>query len=200
MKDPIIVSTGQTYERSCIQKWLDAGHRTCPKTQQTLLHTSLTPNYVLKSLIGLWCDSNGVELPKKQGSYRTKKSGSSLSDCDRTAIKALLVKLTRAIPLLVDLLSSTDHRTQEHVVTVLLNHSINESTPRGKKGAATAIFNLCIYHGDKARAVKAGIVAPLIRFMNDVGRGMVDKALAIMIILASHHEGRTSIGQCIASI
>jgi hypothetical protein len=74
-----------------------------------------------------------------------------------------------------------------------------EGTPRGKKGVATAIFNLCIYHGDKARAVKAGIVAPLIRFMNDAGCGMVDKALAIMIILASHHKGRTSIGQCIAS-
>lgn len=86
MKDPVIVSTGQTYERCCIQKWLDAGHRTCPKTQQTLLHTALTPNYVLKSLIALWCESNGVELPKKQGSCRTKKSGTSLSDCDKTGI------------------------------------------------------------------------------------------------------------------
>ena len=54
----------QTYERSCIQKWLDAGHKTCPKTQQTLLHTALTPNYVLKSLITLWCENNGVELPR----------------------------------------------------------------------------------------------------------------------------------------
>ncbi|XP_037493019.1 U-box domain-containing protein 14 [Jatropha curcas] len=67
MKDPVIVSTGQTYERSCIQKWLDAGHKTCPKTQQTRLHTALTPNYILKSLMALWCESNGVELPKQQG-------------------------------------------------------------------------------------------------------------------------------------
>lgn len=288
MKDPVIVSTGQTYERSCIQKWLDAGHKTCPKTQQTLLHSALTPNYVLKSLIGLWCESNGVELPKKQGGCRTKKSGSSLSDCDRTAIKALLDKLMSndieqqratagelrllakrnadnrvciaeagAIPLLVELLSSTDPRTQEHAVTALLNLSINESnkgtivnagaipdivdvlkkgsmearenaaatlfslsvldenkvaigaagaipalikllcegTPRGKKDAATAIFNLCIYQGNKARAVKAGIVVPLIQFLKDAGGGMVDEALAIMAILASHHEGRIAIGQ-----
>ncbi|KAJ1403119.1 Zinc finger, RING/FYVE/PHD-type [Sesbania bispinosa] len=288
MKDPVIVSTGQTYERSCIQKWLDAGHRTCPKTQQTLLHTALTPNYVLKSLIALWCESNGIELPKKQGNCRTKKSGSSLSDCDRTAIKALLDKLSSndteqqraaagelrllakrnadnrvciaeagAIPLLVELLSSTDPRTQEHAVTALLNLSINESnkgtivnagaipdivdvlkngsmearenaaatlfslsvldenkvaigaagaipalikllcegTPRGKKDAATAIFNLSIYQGNKARAVKAGIVVPLIQFLKDAGGGMVDEALAIMAILASHHEGRIAIGQ-----
>ncbi|MED6122787.1 U-box domain-containing protein 14 [Stylosanthes scabra] len=288
MKDPVIVSTGQTYERSCIQKWLDAGHKTCPKTQQTLLHTALTPNYVLKSLIALWCESNGVELPKKQGSCRAKKSGSNHSDCDRTAINALLDKLANgdmeqqraaagelrllakrnadnrvciaeagAIPLLVELLSSSDPRTQEHAVTALLNLSINESnkgtivnagaipdivdvlksgsmearenaaatlfslsvldenkvaigaagaipvlikllcegTPRGKKDAATAIFNLSIYQGNKARAIKAGIIAPLMRFLKDAGGGMVDEALAIMAILASHHEGRIAIGQ-----
>lgn len=279
----------QTYERSCIQKWLDAGHKTCPKTQQTLVHTALTPNYVLKSLIALWCESNGIELPKKQGNCRTKKcGGSSHSDCDRTAITALLDKLASnnieqqraaagelrllakrnadnrvciaeagAIPPLVDLLSSSDPRTQEHAVTALLNLSINESnkgtivnagaipdivdvlktgsmearenaaatlfslsvldenkvqigaagaipalikllcegTPRGKKDAATAIFNLSIYQGNKARAVKAGIVGPLIQFLKDAGGGMVDEALAILAILASHHEGRVAIGQ-----
>ncbi|KAG0493569.1 hypothetical protein HPP92_004563 [Vanilla planifolia] len=50
MMDPVIVATGQSYERSSIQKWLDAGHRTCPKTRQTLSH---------------WCEKNMVELMKK---------------------------------------------------------------------------------------------------------------------------------------
>ncbi|XP_022139309.1 U-box domain-containing protein 14 [Momordica charantia] len=288
MRDPVIVSTGQTYERSCIQKWLDAGHKTCPKTQQSLLHTALTPNYVLKSLIALWCENNGVELPRKQGSCRNRKSGSSISDCDRSAIDALLVKLVSgspeqkrsaagelrllakrnsdnriciaeagAIPFLVELLSSDDTRTQEHAVTALLNLSINDSnkrtivdlraipaivevlkngsmearenaaatlfslsvidenkvaigaagaipalisllcegTPRGKKDAATAIFNLSIYQGNKARAVRAGIVAPLMRFLKDAGGGMVDEALAILAILATHHEGKMGIRQ-----
>ncbi|XP_042493088.1 U-box domain-containing protein 14-like [Macadamia integrifolia] len=288
MKDPVIVSTGQTYERPCIQKWLDAGHKTCPKTQQTLVHTTLTPNYVLKGLIAQWCESNGVELPKMQGSCRNKKSGNCVSDCDRAAIDALLQKLTigntdeqraaagelrllakrnadnrvciaeaGAIPLLVELLSSTDPRTQEHAVTALLNLSINEAnkgsivnagaisdivdvlkngsmearenaaatlfslsvidenkvaigaaeaipalidllcqgSPRGKKDAATAIFNLSIYQGNKVRAVKAGIVAPLMRLLTDAAGGMVDEALAILAILASHHEGKVAIGQ-----
>ena len=70
-----------------------------------------------------------------------------------------------------------------------------EGTPTGKKDAATAIFNLSIYQGNKARVVKAGIVAPLIQFLKDAGGGMVDEALAIMAILASHHEGRVAIGQ-----
>lgn len=288
MKDPVIVSTGQTYERSCIQKWLDAGHKTCPKTQQTLLHTALTPNYVLKSLIALWCESNGIELPKRQGNCGDKKSGASGSDCDRASINALIDKLANgnldqqraaagelrllakrnsdnrvfiaeagAIPLLVELLSSADSRTQEHAVTALLNLSIHEAnkgnivnsgaipdivdvlkngsmearenaaatlfslsvvdenkvaigaagaipvlidllchgTPRGKKDAATAIFNLSIYQGNKVRAVRAGIVGPLMRLLKDSGGGMVDEALAILAILASHQEGKVAIGQ-----
>lgn len=288
MKDPVIVSTGQTYERSCIQKWLDAGHKTCPKTQQTLLHTALTPNYVLKSLIAFWCESNGVELPKKQGSCRNKRSGVGGSECDRAAIDALLQKLANgnpeeqraaagelrllakrnadnrvciaeagAIPLLAELLGSPDSRTQEHAVTALLNLSINEAnkgtivnagaipdivdvlkvgsmearenaaatlfslsvvdenkvaigaagaipalidllcqgTPRGKKDAATAIFNLSIYQGNKVRAVRSGIVPPLIGLLKDPGGGMVDEALAILAILASHPEGKVAIGQ-----
>ncbi|OAY72324.1 U-box domain-containing protein 6 [Ananas comosus] len=63
MYDPVIISSGQTYERACIEKWFNDGHRTCPKTQQELSHLSLTPNYCLKSLITSWCEQNGVPIP-----------------------------------------------------------------------------------------------------------------------------------------
>ncbi|KAF9608299.1 hypothetical protein IFM89_008584 [Coptis chinensis] len=68
-------------------------------------------------------------------------------------------------------------------------------SPRGKKDAATAIFNLLIYQGNKVRAVRAGIVVPLMRLLTDAAGGMVDEALAILAILASHQEGRVAIGQ-----
>ncbi|CAL5386857.1 unnamed protein product [Camellia sinensis] len=155
MRDPVIVSTGQTYERSCIEKWLGAGHGTCPKTQQTLTSNALTPNYVLRSLIAQWCEANGIK-PPKQPSSRNKIS-SAFSPAERTKIETLLHKLTSsnpedqrsaageirllakrnadnrvaiaeagAIPLLVSLLSTPDSRTQEHAVTALLNLSICE--------------------------------------------------------------------------
>ncbi|XP_052207989.1 U-box domain-containing protein 13-like isoform X2 [Diospyros lotus] len=156
MRDPVIVSTGQTYERSCIEKWLEAGHGTCPKTQQTLTSTALTPNYVLRSLIAQWCEANGIEPPKRPNS-RPNKTLSACSPAERTKIETLLRKLTSnspedqrsaageirllakrnadnrvaiaeagAIPLLVGLLSTPDSRTQEHAVTALLNLSICE--------------------------------------------------------------------------
>ncbi|XP_054814172.1 U-box domain-containing protein 13-like isoform X2 [Prosopis cineraria] len=287
MKDPVIVSTGQTYERSCIEKWLDAGHGTCPKTQQTLASNVLTPNYALRSLIAQWCEANGMEPPKRPSSSRPSKSASACSPAERSKIENLLRKLTSgnpedqrsaageirllakrnadnrvaiaeagAIPLLVGLLSIPDSRTQEHAVTALLNLSIcennkgsiissgavpgivhvlkkgsmearenaaatlfslsvvdenkvtigssgaipplvtllSEGTQRGKKDAATALFNLCIFQGNKGKAVRAGVVPTLMRLLTEPGGGMVDEALAILAILASHPEGKVAIG------
>lgn len=65
MYDPVIISSGQTYERVCIEKWFDDGHSTCPKTQQQLSHLGLTPNYCVKGLIASWCEQNGVPVPNR---------------------------------------------------------------------------------------------------------------------------------------
>lgn len=63
MYDPVIIASGQTYERICIEKWFSDGHNTCPKTQQKLPHLCLTPNYCVKGLIASWCEQNGVSVP-----------------------------------------------------------------------------------------------------------------------------------------
>ncbi|CAI9759504.1 unnamed protein product [Fraxinus pennsylvanica] len=63
MTDPVIVASGQTYERAFIRKWIDLGLTVCPKTRQTLSHTNLIPNYTVKALIANWCELNDVKLP-----------------------------------------------------------------------------------------------------------------------------------------
>lgn len=62
MVDPVIVASGQTYDRDSIQKWLDNGLVFCPKTRQTLVHTNLIPNYTVKAMISNWCDENKIRL------------------------------------------------------------------------------------------------------------------------------------------
>ncbi|ESW18851.1 hypothetical protein PHAVU_006G076000 [Phaseolus vulgaris] len=62
MTDPVIVASGQTYERAFIKNWIDLGLTVCPKTRQTLAHTNLIPNYTVKALIANWCESNNVRL------------------------------------------------------------------------------------------------------------------------------------------
>ncbi|GMH26078.1 hypothetical protein Nepgr_027921 [Nepenthes gracilis] len=63
MYDPVIIASGQTYERVCIEKWFNDHHNTCPKSQQQLPHLCLTPNYCVKGLIASWCEQHGVPVP-----------------------------------------------------------------------------------------------------------------------------------------
>ncbi|XP_061364891.1 U-box domain-containing protein 4-like isoform X2 [Gastrolobium bilobum] len=62
MIDPVIVASGQTYERAFIKNWIDLGLTVCPKTRQTLAHTNLIPNYTVKALIANWCEATNVKL------------------------------------------------------------------------------------------------------------------------------------------
>ncbi|KAK9167243.1 hypothetical protein Scep_002434 [Stephania cephalantha] len=54
LTDPVTLSTGQTYDRSSIEKWLKAGNLTCPVTMQKLQDPSIVPNHTLKHLINQW--------------------------------------------------------------------------------------------------------------------------------------------------
>ncbi|GAB2298355.1 hypothetical protein Dimus_032422 [Dionaea muscipula] len=62
MSDPVIVASGQTFERDSIQKWLDHELTICPKTRQHLSHTNLIPNYTIKALILNWCRENNLKI------------------------------------------------------------------------------------------------------------------------------------------
>ncbi|KAL7090485.1 hypothetical protein ACP275_12G043800 [Erythranthe tilingii] len=53
-KDPVTLSTGQTYDRIFIEKWLSEGNSTCPVTMQKLDDSSIVPNHTLRHLIHEW--------------------------------------------------------------------------------------------------------------------------------------------------
>jgi hypothetical protein len=59
MKDPLVLCTGQSYERSSIEPWLEAGNHTCPAMMQTLASLELVPNHTLRRLIQNWCEAHG---------------------------------------------------------------------------------------------------------------------------------------------
>ncbi|CAN6274559.1 unnamed protein product [Urochloa humidicola] len=201
MRDPVIVSTGQTYERTFIQRWIDCGNRTCPKTQQKLQNLTLTPNYVLRSLIMQWCEEKGIEPPS-----RSKSDGSSLEvGGNRLAIEALVRNLSSsslderksaaaeirslakkstdnrtllaessAIPALVKLLSSKDQKTQEHAVTALLN--------------------LSIYDQNKELIVVAGAIVPIIQVLRTSSMEARENAAAAIFSLSLIDDNKIMIG------
>lgn len=82
MTDPVIVSSGQTYEKAFIKRWIDLGLKVCPKTRQTLTHTTLIPNYTVKALIANWCETNDVKLPDPNKSTSLNELSPLLSCTD----------------------------------------------------------------------------------------------------------------------
>lgn len=49
MGDPVILDTGHSYDRGCIERWVfQQGFRTCPVTGQRLNHIELIPNHALR--------------------------------------------------------------------------------------------------------------------------------------------------------
>ncbi|XP_074311883.1 U-box domain-containing protein 16-like [Silene latifolia] len=97
MTDPVVVSTGQTYDRSSITMWIETGHNNCPKTGQPLAHTNFIPNLALKSLIAMWCRENRVV-------YITVEDGEGRNDA--VANKATLEATKMTVLYLVSKLGS----------------------------------------------------------------------------------------------
>lgn len=86
MKDPVTLSTGITYDRENIEKWLFSfQNNTCPVTKQTLLETDLNnliPNHTLRRLIQSWCTLNA--------SFGVERIPTPKSPIDRTQILKLI--------------------------------------------------------------------------------------------------------------
>ncbi|RDX91521.1 U-box domain-containing protein 13, partial [Mucuna pruriens] len=203
MKDPVIVCTGQTYERSCIKKWLEAGHGTCPKTQQILSSSILVPNHALYSLISSWCEENGVEPPKRLRNLwlcKTSDGSAELIDLDILVSKLsssdiedrryaageirllaknnghnrMLIGEAGAIPHLVDLLYAPDAGTQEHAVTALLN--------------------LSIYADNKERIMASEAVPGILYVLENGSMEARENAAATFFSLSAMGENRVAIG------
>ncbi|GMP21822.1 hypothetical protein CsSME_00000093 [Camellia sinensis var. sinensis] len=93
MRDPVVLSTGQTYDRSFIGKWLKDGHRTCPQTQQVLSHTVLTPNHLVREMISQWCKGRGMELPSPVEDIDDE----GMTEADRGHLNSLLEKMSSSL-------------------------------------------------------------------------------------------------------
>ncbi|KAJ0241155.1 U-box domain-containing protein 10 [Hirschfeldia incana] len=200
MKDPVIVSTGQTYERSYIQRWIDCGNLRCPKTQQKLGNFTLTPNYVLRSLISQWCTKHHIEQP---GGYM-KISDGDLSG-DMSAIRALVRKLSsRSLQdrrtALSELRSLSKRNTDNRIliaeagaIPVLVNLLTSEDVETQEK-AVTCVLNLSIYESNKELIMLAGAVTSIVQVLRAGTEEAKENAAATLFSLSLADENKIIIG------
>ncbi|KAE8125208.1 hypothetical protein FH972_020041 [Carpinus fangiana] len=103
MKDPVTVSTGITYDRESIEKWLFSGkNNTCPATKQALpADCDLTPNHTLRRLIQSWCTMNashGVErIPTPKPPISKTQIAKLLNDANSPHLKIKCLQKLRSI-------------------------------------------------------------------------------------------------------
>lgn len=228
----LVLLFAQTYERESIQRWLNSGHRTCPKTGQKLNYLTVAPNFALRNLIQQWCEKNNYELPKKEifddpdiaSSPLAEEISSLIQDLysshaniRRDAIvrirllskespdSRILIANTGGIPPLVYLLSCTDSEIQQHIVTALLNLSLDEANKRliaregaipviiqvlrngteeAKENSAAALFSLSILEENKVLVGCSGGIQPLVDLLRSgTNRGKKDAVTALFSLV-----------------
>lgn len=98
MTDPVVVATGQTYDRSSITLWIESGHNTCPKTGQSLLDTNFIPNRALKGLIAIWCREHKIPymVAESNDGQNGVTSNKAAMEANKMTVSFLLNKLVSA--------------------------------------------------------------------------------------------------------
>ncbi|CAM6017788.1 unnamed protein product [Sphagnum balticum] len=182
MIDPVIVASGQTYDRSSIARWIDAGHLTCPKSGQNLPHTTLIPNYVLRSLISRWCEEHDIPFDKqdkggkKGGSMEhiaTTKAALEATKMTATFLVGKLmtgspeVKKQAAYELRLLAKCSMDNRMciADAGAIPLLVMLLESNDSKTQENAVTALLNLSILDKNKTLIVDAGALDPIIEVL-----------------------------------
>ncbi|CAB4270296.1 unnamed protein product [Prunus armeniaca] len=170
MMDPVETSSGQTFERSAIEKWFADGNRSCPLTMTSLDTSILRPNKTLRQSIEEWKDRNTMimiaSLKSKLQSEEDEEVlhclGELLDLCKERDLHKEWVILENYIPILIQLLGVKNPEIRNH-----------------------ALVNLCILVKDsddaKERINKAdnGIES----IVRSLGRRVEERKLAVALLL-----------------
>ncbi|KAK7330469.1 hypothetical protein VNO77_24664 [Canavalia gladiata] len=168
MTDPVTVSTGQTYDRASIKKWLKAGNATCPKTGEKLRNTDLVPNTTLKRLIQQFCADNGISLSKScnrsRDITRTIVAGSPAA---AHAVQFLAWFLTRRLTF------GTEEQKHKAAYEIRVL-------------ARSSIFN-------RACLIEVGTVPPLLNLLASNEKSTQESAISALLKLSKHGNGPENI-------
>lgn len=184
MTDPVILSSGHTFDRASIQRWLDAGHRTCPITKLPLPEQPcLIPNHALRSLIS---NFTLAPSPKPQPAHShsnlqalisvlTSKSSSFLSKLDSlyqlnklskhdSTVRRKLTE-SGAVSAVLNCVQfgSNEFSLQEKALSLLLNLSLDDDNKVGlvAEGAIGRVVTALRVGSSDCRAIAATIITSL---------------------------------------
>ncbi|KAI0501863.1 hypothetical protein KFK09_016808 [Dendrobium nobile] len=213
MRDPVVVASGQTYDRDSITRWIGAGHATCPKSGQLLSHTNLVPNRALKNLISAWCREQNVPF---DGFDSIKGEPTSATCANKAALEAARMTATFLVNKLdsspstemanrvvheLRLLAKTGSDNRAFVAEAgaipLLLPFLSSEDPRLQLNAVTALLNLSILESNKKRIMHAegGLDALIHVLAGGATWWAKENAAATLLSLSSIHAYRRRLGR-----
>ncbi|KAF8031428.1 hypothetical protein BT93_D0591 [Corymbia citriodora subsp. variegata] len=214
MSDPVILSSGHTFDRASIQRWLDSGHRTCPITKLPLPdHPHLIPNHALRSLI-----SNFALLPAPGGARPypglTPEPGALVAALTSRSspLEARLEALTRltklsnrdpgfrrrltesgTVSVVLGCVDSDNGLLRERALNLLLNLSLDDDNKVGlvAEGAISKMVGVLRADSANCRALAATIITSLaVVEVNKATIGEYPFAISALISLLRDGNGR----------
>ena len=205
---PHTVLTPNFALRSLIIEWCEANGIEVPK--RACLNRGNKTSLVLSSKDGISLDMLIEHLCSGQLELQRVAAEEIRSLAKQNADNRVCIAEAGAIPLLVNLLSTEDSRTQEHAVTALLNLSIYEGNKRAivragaiphivgvlkygnmeaRENAAATLFSLSVMDENKVAVGESGAIPRLVDLLiHGSPRGKKDAATALFNLSILHEN------------
>ncbi|XP_061368796.1 U-box domain-containing protein 8-like [Gastrolobium bilobum] len=209
MSDPVILSSGHTFDRSSIQRWLDAGHRTCPITKLPLPdHDPLIPNHALRSLISNYAPISPLHHPPPPHPQTLISTLTSPSSSVHSKIESLrqLARLSKrdssfrrrltesgVVPAVLFCIDSGDDSLREKALSLLLNLSLDDDNKVGlvAEGVVGRVVAVLMAGASDCRAVAATMLTSLaVVEVNKATIGAYPHAIEALVSLVRDGKGR----------
>lgn len=211
MRDPVVVSTGQTYDRPSINLWIESGHNTCPKTGQTLSHTNLIPNRALKNLIAMWCREQKIpfEVTEQNEKVNGVIHNKTALEATKMTVSFLVNKLTASqsvetanrVVHELRVLAKADSDSRACIAEAgalpLLVKFLDPEYPNLQVNAVTTILNLSILEANKTRIMETdGVLNGVIEVLRSGATWEAKgNAAATIFSLTGVHANRKKLGK-----
>ncbi|XP_057980537.1 U-box domain-containing protein 44-like [Malania oleifera] len=194
MVEPVETSSGQTFERSAIEKWFADGNKLCPLTRTPLDASVLRPNKTLRQSIEEWKDRNTMITivsmkPKLQSDEEEDvlHSLGQLQDlCQQRDLHREWAILENYVPVLIELLGTKNRDIRNHALVVLCilakdSDDAKERVAKVDKAIEYIVRSLGRRPGERKLAV--ALLAELSK--NDMVRDSIGKTQGCILLLVT---------------
>ncbi|XP_071706022.1 U-box domain-containing protein 44-like [Rutidosis leptorrhynchoides] len=207
MVDPVETSSGQTFERSAIEKWLDDGSNLCPLTMIPLDNLVLRPNRTLRQSIDEWKDRNTmitIALMKSKLSSPLSENEEEVLSCleqlqnlceERDVHREWMV-LENYIPTLAELLGNKNReiRTRALVILCILAKDSDDAKDRITK--VNGVIELIVRSlGRRIAEGKSAVELLLELSRNETLRnriGMAQGCILLLVTMSNSDDNRAA--------